>query len=72
VTRQARGFPGAAYDLGYLVVWCPKYRRPVLGGRMKTRLEDLIHAMANEHGWQTMRRYIETQYERAPEGGGRA
>ena len=43
---------GAAYDLGYHVVWCPKYRRPVLGGRVKDRLEELIRAKADEHGWE--------------------
>ncbi|WP_433380502.1 IS200/IS605 family transposase [Streptosporangium sp. CA-115845] len=52
MTRQVRTSPGAAYDLGYHVVWCPKYRRPVLGGRVKDRLEELIHAKADEHGWQ--------------------
>ncbi|MFL6052285.1 MAG: transposase [Actinoallomurus sp.] len=40
VTRQVRTSPSAAYDLEYHVVWCPKYRRPVLGGRAKTRLEE--------------------------------
>ncbi|MFG1973825.1 IS200/IS605 family transposase [Nonomuraea fuscirosea] len=50
--RQGRTSPGAAYDLGYHVVWCPKYRRPVLGGRVQTRLEELIHAKADEHGWE--------------------
>jgi putative transposase len=52
VTRQVRTSPGAAYDLGYHVVWCPKYGRPVLGGRVKTRLEELIRARASEHGWE--------------------
>ncbi|MFG3436428.1 IS200/IS605 family transposase [Nonomuraea sp. NPDC047897] len=52
MTRQVRPSPGAAYDLGYHVVWCPKCRRPVLGGRVKARLEELIHARADEHGWQ--------------------
>jgi putative transposase len=47
-----RTSPGAAYDLRYQVVWCPKYRRPVLDGRVKTRLEELIRAKADEHGWQ--------------------
>ncbi|MFF4127517.1 transposase [Microbispora rosea] len=50
VTRQVRTSPGVAYDLGYHVVWCPKNRRPVLGGRVKTRLEKLIRAKAGEHG----------------------
>ncbi|MEU4699690.1 IS200/IS605 family transposase [Nonomuraea dietziae] len=44
--------PAAAYDLGYHVVWCPKYHRPVLGGRVRTRLEELIRARAAEHDWQ--------------------
>ncbi|MEV8637685.1 IS200/IS605 family transposase [Streptosporangium sp. NPDC051023] len=33
-------------------MWCPKYRRPVLAGRVKARLEELIHAKADEHDWQ--------------------
>ncbi|MFG3438451.1 IS200/IS605 family transposase [Nonomuraea sp. NPDC047897] len=52
MTRQVRTSPGAAYDVGYHVVWCPKYRRPVLGGRVKTRLEELIRAKADEQGWE--------------------
>jgi putative transposase len=32
VTRKVRRFSGGVYDLGLHVVWCPKYRRPVLGG----------------------------------------
>ncbi|HCT79807.1 MAG TPA: IS200/IS605 family transposase [Micromonosporaceae bacterium] len=51
MSRQVRVSPGAAYDLGYHVVWCPKYRRKVLGGRVKTRLEELIRAKAAEHDW---------------------
>lgn len=40
------------YDLGYHVVWCPKYRRPVLTGRVKDRCEALIRTKAAEHGWR--------------------
>jgi putative transposase len=54
VARQVRTSPGAAYDLGYHVVWCPKYRRPVPGGRVKARLEEFIRAKADEHGWKIM------------------
>ncbi|MBB6346618.1 putative transposase [Nonomuraea muscovyensis] len=50
MTREVRTSPGAAFDLGYPVVWCPQCRRPVVGGRVKTRLRDLIHAKADEHG----------------------
>ncbi|MFF0245513.1 IS200/IS605 family transposase [Streptosporangium sandarakinum] len=54
MTRQVRTSPGAVYDLGHHVAWCPKYRRPVLGGRVKTRLEELIHAEVSEHGRQVV------------------
>jgi putative transposase len=39
------------YDLGYHVVWCPKYRRQVLVGDIKTRCEVLIRAKCAEHDW---------------------
>ncbi|MBN6051356.1 IS200/IS605 family transposase [Nonomuraea sp. RK-328] len=52
MTRQVRTSSVAAYDLGCDVVWCPRYRRPILGGRVKTRLEKVIRAKADEHGWE--------------------
>jgi putative transposase len=42
---------GGVYDLGYRVVWCPKYRRPVLTGQVKDRCEELIRAKVAEHSW---------------------
>ncbi|GAA4215371.1 IS200/IS605 family transposase [Microbispora amethystogenes] len=52
MTRHVRPSPGAAYDLGYHVVWCPEYPRPVLGGRAKDRCEELIRATADERSCQ--------------------
>ncbi|GAA0931012.1 IS200/IS605 family transposase [Streptomyces thermoalcalitolerans] len=52
VTRKVRRFSGGVYDLGLHVVWCPKYRRPVLGGRVAVRLEELIRQKADERGWE--------------------
>ena len=43
---------GGVHDLGYHVVWCPKYRRPVLSGPVRGRCEELIRAKAAEHGWR--------------------
>ncbi|MGH3240142.1 MAG: IS200/IS605 family transposase [Spirillospora sp.] len=54
VTRKVRRFSGGVYDLGLHVVWCPKYRRPVLGGRVAERLEELIRAKADERGWEVI------------------
>ena len=54
VTRKVRRFSGGVYDLGLHVVWCPKYRRPVLGGRVAKRLEELLRQKADERGWEAM------------------
>ncbi|MBG0851803.1 IS200/IS605 family transposase [Streptomyces spinoverrucosus] len=39
------------YDLGLHVVWCSKYRRPVLDDRVAERLRELIERKADERGW---------------------
>ena len=31
-----------AFRCAYHVVWCPKYRRRVIGGRMEARLKEII------------------------------
>jgi putative transposase len=53
---------GGAYDLGYHVVWCPKYRRPVLVSRVKTRGEELIRAKCAEHDWTVIALDIEPDH----------
>ncbi|MEU8105157.1 hypothetical protein AB0C18_15705 [Nonomuraea muscovyensis] len=82
MTRQVRTSQAAAFDLGYPIVWWPKYRRPALGGRTKTRLQrsglptlwprSCFVATTGAVSAQTVRRCIDTQNERAPEAGGRA
>ncbi|MBB5490397.1 IS200/IS605 family transposase [Nocardiopsis metallicus] len=52
MTRKPRRFSGGVYDLGLHVVWCSKYRRPVLDARVAQRLEDLIRNKAGERGWE--------------------
>lgn len=52
VTRKPRRFSGGVYDLGLHVVWCSKYRRPVLDARVAQRLEELIRSKAGERGWE--------------------
>ena len=42
---------GAVHRIGLHLVWCPKYRRPVLGDRVADRLRSLIHANCAERGW---------------------
>lgn len=52
VTRQVQVSAGGVYHLGYYVLWCPKYRRPVLGGRVAARCAKLIRAKAAGRGWR--------------------
>lgn len=39
---------GAVFSLKYHVVWCPKYRRPVLVDAVADRLRDLLRHKAQE------------------------
>ncbi len=38
------------FQRAYHVVWCPKYRRSVIGERMEERLEELIREVVEEKG----------------------
>jgi len=52
MVRAVEVSAGGVYDLGLHVVWCPKYRRRVLGGQVGVRLRELIDVKATEHGWR--------------------
>lgn len=43
---------GGVCSLGLYLVWCPKYRRRVLGGRVAARCSELLNQVAAEHGWE--------------------
>lgn len=51
VIRQIQVSAGGVYDLGCRVVWCPKYRCPVLTDQVAGRCEELIRTKVSEHGW---------------------
>lgn len=36
------------FHVNYHIVWCVKYRRKVLAGKVETRLKDLLHEIAKE------------------------
>lgn len=38
------------FQCAFHVVWCPKYRRRVLGGQVEERLKDLIREVVEEKG----------------------
>ncbi len=37
--------------MGLHLVWCPKYLRRILGGRVAARCGELLEQIAGEHGW---------------------
>jgi putative transposase len=50
-----RGFgrtAGGVCWVGLHVVWCPKYRRRIVGGRVARRCGELVELIAGECGWQ--------------------
>lgn len=40
----------AVFNIGYHLIWCPKYRRKVLVGQVETRLKELLFEKANMCG----------------------
>jgi putative transposase len=41
-----------AFQCAYHVVWCPKYRRRVIGGRMEQRLKEIIgEVITQKRAW---------------------
>lgn len=40
----------AVFNLGYHLIWCPKYRRKVLTGEVETRLKELLFEKAGRMG----------------------
>jgi putative transposase len=50
VTVTLRTNSNIAFQCAFHVVWCPKYRRRVLGGRIEERLKQLIREVIEEKG----------------------
>jgi len=53
-----RRLAGGVTSLGLHVVWCPKYRRRVRGGRVALRLKELLDEIAGENDWQIVAREV--------------
>ncbi|NTY63374.1 IS200/IS605 family transposase [Mycolicibacterium sphagni] len=46
--------PGGVSSLRSHLVWCPKCRHRILGGRVAARSGELWEQIADEHGWQVV------------------
>ncbi len=44
----------SVHSAKYHVIWCPKYRRRVIGGRVEIRLKEIIHEVVAECGGQVI------------------
>jgi len=52
----------AVHLLVYHLIWCPKYRRPVLDGPIAARLRELVSTVADEHGWTVVEAAIQPDH----------
>ncbi len=50
--RRFRRTRGGVCSLGPHLVWCPKYRRRILGGRVAARCDELLEQITAEIGWE--------------------
>lgn len=44
------------------IVFCPKYRRPVLTGSIKERLEELVAELANRKKWDILNMTVQPDH----------
>jgi putative transposase len=56
--RRFRRTAGGVCLLGLHVVWCLKYRRQILGGRVAARCGELLEQFAGERGWAIVAREV--------------
>ena len=48
---EIRSNNNIVYRCAYHVVWCPKYRRPVIEGDIEARLKQIIRDVCDERGY---------------------
>src|SRR5262245_6488076 len=48
VDTRYRKNAGAVFTLKYQLVWCPKYRKPILASQVAERLKELLYEKASE------------------------
>ncbi len=44
--------------INYHIVFCPKYRRHILAGKIKSRLDEILNEVANENKWNIITKEI--------------
>ena len=49
-TKRWKTSRTAVYNVGFHIIWCPKYRRKVLTGHVENRLKELLYEKAEAIG----------------------
>jgi len=44
----------AVYNINYHIVWCPKYRKPILTGKVKEFMEEQMHTISAAKGYEVL------------------
>ena len=44
----------ATFNINYHIVWCPKYRKPILTGKVKSFVEDQLETIAQTKGYKIL------------------
>ena len=44
----------SVHFMNYHFVWCPKYRRKVITGKVESRLKEIIGDVTRENGWEIL------------------
>lgn len=50
--KNIKATKGTRYHITYHLVWCPKFRRPVLAGRVGERVHTLLGEIAEKWGFE--------------------
>jgi len=52
----------SVYNINYHIIWCPKYRKPILVGKIKTFLEDQIQTIAATKNWEILELQVQPDH----------
>ncbi len=52
----------AVYNIGYHLVWCPKYHKPILTGEIKDLIEKTIRETCTKRGWELINLSVQPDY----------
>lgn len=51
ITKRWNTSKHSVYNIGYHLIWCPKYRRKVLVDGVDVRLKEILDEVSSKHGW---------------------